>query len=94
MDRKGRAKLGAVVSDWKPVNMGCPWDSNLGPLLYSWNIDQNDMVYLDRPSSLSMHGDDHQLCYAHSNIYALMERIKYEGNEWRRGTKKSIWLAT
>ena len=24
MDRKGRAKLGAVVRDWKPINMGCP----------------------------------------------------------------------
>ena len=24
MDRKGRAKLRAVVSDWKPINMGCP----------------------------------------------------------------------
>ena len=77
MDRKGRAKLGAVVSDWKPVNMGCPWDSNLGPLL--WNIYQTDLVYLDRSSSLSMYADDHQLYYAHSNINDFMEGIKYEG---------------
>lgn len=22
-DRKGKAKLGAAISDWKPINMGC-----------------------------------------------------------------------
>ena len=77
MDRKGRTKLGAVVSDWKPINMGCPQGSNLGPLL--WNIYQNDLVYLDRSSGLSMYSDDHQLYYAHSNIHVLMEGIKYEG---------------
>ena len=57
--------------------MGCPQGSNLGPLL--WNIYQNDLVYLDRSSSLSMYADDHHLYYAHSNINVLMESIKYEG---------------
>ena len=57
MDRKGRTKLRAVVSDWKPINMGSPQGSNLGPLL--WNIYRNDLVYLDRSSSLSMYADDH-----------------------------------
>ena len=77
MDRKGRAELGAVVNDWKPINMGCPLGSNLGPFL--WNIYQNDLVYLGRSSSLSMYADDHQLYYAHSNINVLRERTKYEG---------------
>lgn len=78
-DRKGGAKLGAVISDWKPINMGCHQGSNFGPL--SWNIYQNDLVYLDRSVSLSMYADDHQLYYAHSNINFLMERIKYDGEK-------------
>ena len=83
MDPKGRAKLGAVVSGWKPINMGCPQGSNLGPLLS--NIYQNDLFYLDRSSRLSMYADDHQLYYAHSNVDVLTETIKYEGermSEW------------
>ena len=49
---KGRTKLGTAVSEWKEIKMGCPQESNLGPLL--WNICQNDLFYLSRASILSM----------------------------------------
>ena len=46
MDRKERAKLGAVVSDWKPINVGCPqvptWDRYYGistkMISFTWTV--------------------------------------------------------
>ena len=51
--RKGRTKLGTVVSEWKEIKMGYPQGSNLGQLF--WNIFyQKDLFYLSRASSLSI----------------------------------------
>ena len=76
---KGRTKLGTAVSEWKEIEMGCPQESNLGPLL--WNICQNDLFYLSRASILSMYAVDHQLYYAHSNVKDLMDTIRSEGGQ-------------
>ena len=43
-DRQNRVKLGAIRSEWKQTERGCPQKSALGPLL--WNIFQNDLTYV------------------------------------------------
>ena len=78
-ERKGRTKLGTAVSEWKEIKMGCPQESNLGPLL--WNIYQNDLSCLSRASILSMNANDHQLYYAHNNVKDLMNTIRIEGGQ-------------
>ena len=57
-NRLNRVKLGAIRSEWKRTDSGCPQGSALGPLL--WNIFQNDLTYVTT-SHLSVYADDHQM---------------------------------
>lgn len=58
-NRLNRVKLGAIRSEWKRTDRGCPQGSaRLDPLL--WNIFQNDLTYVIT-SHLSIYADDHQM---------------------------------
>ena len=55
-DRRQRVKLDGIYSDWKPIKVGVPQGSLLGPLLF--NIYINDLNLQVTNSSLRLYADD------------------------------------
>ena len=55
-DRRQRVKLDGIYSDWKPLKVGVPQGSLLGPLLF--NIYINDLNLQVTNSSLRLYADD------------------------------------
>ena len=55
-DRRQRVKLDGIYSDWKPLKVGVPQGSLLGPLLF--NIYINDLNLRVTNSSLRLYADD------------------------------------
>ena len=59
-DRRQRLKLDGIYSDWKPLKVGVPQGSLLGPLLF--NIYINDLNLQVTNSSLRLYADDTTEC--------------------------------
>ena len=55
-DRRQRVKLDDIYSDWKPVKVGFPQDSLLGPLYF--NICINNLNLKVTNTSLQLYADD------------------------------------
>ena len=55
-DRRQRVKLDGIYSDWKPIKVGVPQGSLLGPLLF--NIYINDLNLQVTNTSLRLYADD------------------------------------
>ena len=76
--RRQVSKIGISISSSKPVRIGVPQGSHLGPVLLLLNI--NDLPKMSNLFSPSLFADDLRVCFKGSNANALVDTCNTDIN--------------